>query len=53
VHKMVDDSSAERKCTGAVPHHFAIPAVLQRADRLLQKPGQFPHHYTTTTKLTL
>jgi hypothetical protein len=53
MHKMVDDSCAERECTGPMPHHLAVPALLQRADRLLQKPGLSIDCKVAKTKLTM
>jgi hypothetical protein len=50
---MVDDSCAKRECTGPVPHHLAIPALLQRADRILQEPGGFFDYNIAKTKLTV
>ena len=41
MHALVDDGGAECKCAGAMPHHLALPAVLQCAHCLLQEPGQF------------
>jgi hypothetical protein len=37
---MVDDGSAECECAGPVSYHLAIPAVLQREGRVLQKSGR-------------
>jgi hypothetical protein len=42
VHALVDDGRAECERAGAMPHDLAVPAVLQRPHRLLQKPGQSP-----------
>jgi hypothetical protein len=53
MHTMVDDSSAERECTGSVPHNLAVPAILQRADRLLQKSGESPDCGSAVAKLTM
>ena len=39
VYTLVDDGSSQRLCAGAMPHHLAVPAVLQRTRRILSKPG--------------
>jgi hypothetical protein len=46
MHEMVDDGSAECKCAGPVPHHFAVPALLQCSHSLLQEPGTLLNHST-------
>jgi Derlin-2/3 len=52
MHKMVDDSSTERECAGPVPHNIAVSTLLQRADRLLQKPGMYLTILMARTELT-
>jgi hypothetical protein len=52
MHALVDDSRAERQCSGAMPHHLALPALLQLPDRLHTEPGTFSRTPPTRTPYT-